>query len=181
MKKHWIGIAVLAVVTQGSASAKVDQAHGTASDGTRYYSNSVVIAAPVAKLFAAFTNTAEYRKWGSPVSAVDFKLGGVIEASYDPKGHLGDPDNIKNMLVAYVPDRLLVFRNVQAPAQLPGRAEYGKTVKVIEFASLGAGSTRVTVSGVGFGTGPTFDQLFSFFAPGDAHMLETLSAFYSAK
>jgi uncharacterized protein YndB with AHSA1/START domain len=184
MRKPWVGIAVwlaLAVAQPSFASAKVDRTQGTASDGTRYYSDSLVIAAPAAKLFAAFTSTAEYRKWGVPVSSVDFRVGGIIEASYDPKGHLGDPDNIKNMFVAYVPDRLLVFRNVQAPAQLPGREEYGKTVKVVEFASLGQGSTRVTISGVGFGAGPAFDKLLAFFAPGDAHMLEILSAFYGAK
>jgi uncharacterized protein YndB with AHSA1/START domain len=181
MKNVRIGMMVLALGIASTASAKVEQAQGKAADGTRYYADSIVIAAPAKKVFAAFTDGVEYKKWGSPVSSVDFRLGGLIEASYDPKGHLGDPDNIKNMLVAYVPDHLLVYRNVQAPAMLPGHEDYGKTVKVVELVALTPTTTRVTVSGVGFGAGAGFDKLFAFFAPGDAHMLETLSAFYSAK
>jgi hypothetical protein len=44
----------------------------------------------------------------------------------------------------------------------------------VEFEALGPNQTRVTVSGVGFGTGADFDQLYGFFSGGDAGMLATL-------
>jgi uncharacterized protein YndB with AHSA1/START domain len=147
---------------------------GVAGDGTRFYEDSLVIHAPVKTLWAAFTDGAAYRRWSVPVAAIDFRLGGMVEASYDPKGHLGGPQNIKNMFIAYIPDRLLVFRNVQAPEMLPGRDDYGKTVKTIEFQPVGPGETRVTVSGVGFAAGKGFDQLYAFFSEGDGEMLTTL-------
>ncbi|MDB5707923.1 MAG: hypothetical protein JWN66_5039 [Sphingomonas bacterium] len=151
-----------------------DQVKGTAADGARYYENSVVIEAPASKLWAAFTDINVYRLWAVPVSAIDFRLGGAIEASYDPKGHLGDPQNIRNEFIAYIPDRLLVFRNVQAPDGLPGKDDYGKTVKTLEFESLGPNRTRVTVSGMGFAPGEGFDKLYAFFSQGDGQMLLSL-------
>jgi len=159
-----------------AAPPQVRQVKGVAGDGTRYYEDSIVIDAPAHGLWTAFTDTGAYRKWATPVAAVDFRIGGVIEASYDPKGHLGDPQNIKNAFVAYIPDRLLVFRNVQAPDGLPGRNAYPKTIKTLEFEALGPTQTRVTVSGVGFGAGDDFDQLYAFFSRGDAGMLATLKA-----
>lgn len=108
------------------------------------------------------------------MSVVDFRIGGAIEASYDPRGHLGDPQNVKNAFVAYIPDRLLVFRNVQAPDGLPGREAYPKTIKTVEFEAMGPSQTRVTVSGTGFGAGADFDALYGFFSRGDGGMLAML-------
>lgn len=151
-----------------------EQVKGTAGDGTRFYEDSLVINAPAARLWAAFTDINVYRQWAVPVSAIDFRIGGAIEASYDPKGHIGDPQNIRNAFIAYIPGRLLVFQNVQAPDLLPGKADYGKTVKTVEFASLGPNQTRVTVSGMGFANGAGFDQLYAFFSQGDGQMLVSL-------
>ena len=92
-----------------------EQVKGTAGDGTRFYEDSLVIEAPAAKLWAAFTDINVYRQWAVPVSAIDFRLGGAIEASYDPKGHIGDPQNIRNAFIAYIPGRLLVFQMSRRP------------------------------------------------------------------
>jgi uncharacterized protein YndB with AHSA1/START domain len=174
--------AALAIALAGQAlAADVTAVQGKAADGTRFYEDSIVIKAPVAKLWRAFTDGKAYQAWAAPVSAVDFRLGGAIEASYDPKGHLGDPDNIKNAFIAYVPERLLVFQNVQAPHMLPGREAYAKTVKVVEFDALGADETKVTISGVGFGEGVDFDRLYGFFASGDGQLLKVLKTAFDGK
>jgi len=164
----------LLVVATPAVGHEYEQSSGTAPDGTRFYQDSLVIRAPAKALWNGFTETSAYRNWAAPVSSVDFRIGGTIEASYDPKGHLGDPDNIKNEFIAYIPGRLLVFRNVQAPGQLPGREAYGHTVKTVEFTPVDSTHTRVTVSGVGFGKGTSYDQLYAFFSEGDGEMLTTL-------
>lgn len=176
MKGLLIAAAAFAFASAALAETPVKPAYhqvkGVAGDGTRFYQDSIVIKAPVKALWAAFTDQDAYRKWaGVPVSTIDFRLGGVIEASYDPKGRLGDPQNIKNMFIAYIPDRLLVFRNVQAPDGLPSKNDYGKTVKTLEFEELGPSETRVTISGMGFSEGTGFDQLYAFFSHGDGQML----------
>jgi uncharacterized protein YndB with AHSA1/START domain len=181
MKGLLLGIALLGCATVAVAETPpkpaFGQVTGTAADGARYYEDSIVIEAPVKKLWAAFTDLASYRVWsGVPVSAIDFRLGGVIEANYNPNGHLGDPQNIKNMFIAYVPERLLVFRSVQVPDGLPGKAAYASTAKTIEFQALGPNETRVTVSGMGFAPGEDFDKLYRFFSRGDGEMLVALKA-----
>ena len=170
-----------AVQARAGPAEPVMTVEARAADGTRYYEDSLVIHAPGATLWKAFTETATYKRWSVPVSAVDFRLGGAIEASYDPKGRLGDPQNIKNAFIGYLPERLLVFRNVQAPDGLPGHEIYGQTVKIVQFEPLSADVTRVTVSGVGFGDGKAFDPLYRFFVEADGEMLKALrTAFETA-
>jgi len=169
------GLFFAAAACAESPAPGVERIKGVAADGTRYYENSLVIEAPAARLWTAFTDADAYRQWsGVPVAAIDFRLGGTVEASYLPGGRIGDPQNIRNAFIAYIPGRLLVFRNVQAPDGLPGKAEYPRTVKTIEFTPLGPGRTRVTVSGMGFAAGEGFDRLYAFFAAGDGEMLVTL-------
>jgi uncharacterized protein YndB with AHSA1/START domain len=167
-------ISSLLVLASPAIGREYQQLSGTAPDGTRFYEDSLVIRASPKQLWNAFTDANAYRRWAAPVSSVDFRIGGTIEASYDPDGHLGDPQNIKNEFIAYIPGRLLVFRNVQAPSRLPGREVYGDTIKTLEFTPLDATHTRVTVSGVGFGKGASSDQLYAFFSAGDGEMLTTL-------
>lgn len=181
MNRPFLFCLLACAAAPASAQPGVRTVEAVARDGSRYYEDSLVIAAPAAKLWAAFTDEAEFRRWSAPVSAVDFRLGGAIEASYDPKGRLGDPDNIRNAFIAYLPEHLLVFRNVQAPALLPGGEVYGRTVKILEFEPLGPAATRVTVSGVGFGPGTAFDKLYHFFLRGDAAMLASLSKAYGRR
>ncbi len=165
---------LLAAAPAQAAPETVKTVEGRAADGARYYEDSLVIHAPAVVLWTAFTDTETFRRWSAPISAIDFRLGGAIEASYDPKGKLGDPQNIKNAFIAYLPGRLLVFRNVQAPAGLPGGEVYGQTVKIIQFEPLAPDDTRVTISGIGFGDGPAFDPLYRFFVGGDGEMLKAL-------
>lgn len=168
-------VALLALPPMAQAAPEAILTEGKAGDGTRYYQDAIIIHAPAATLWAAYTETEAYRKWtGLATVAIEFRLGGSIEASYDPKGHLGDKQNIKNEFIAYIPGKLLVFRNIQAPDALPGKSAYPKTVKTLEFDPLGGDLTKVTVSGIGFGVGPDFDQLYQFFAKGDGEMLEAL-------
>ncbi len=174
------GLALVALAGLARAE-QVQTVEGKAADGARYYEDSLVIQAPAATLWAAFTDTAAFKRWSAPVSSVDFRLGGSVEASYDPKGRLGDPQNIKNAFIAYLPGRLLVFRNTQAPQALPGHEVYGQTVKVVQFEPLGPDATRVTVSGVGFADGPAFDQLYRFFVAGDGQLLSALRAAFEPK
>jgi len=182
MRTVSLALALLLATAAQAQPPAVQQKTGTAADGTRFYEDSLVIHAPAHRLFQAFTDAAAYKSWsGVPIAAIDFRIDGAVEAAYDPAGRLGDPQNVKNQLVAYVPDRLLAYRNVQAPDALPGHADYGKTAKTVELEAIDPTTTRVTVSGVGFGTGDGFDKLYAFFSGGDAAMLVQLRTAMEAR
>ena len=85
------------------------------ADGGRLLSEAITIKAPRQAVWEAFATTQGLLSWEAPVAAIDLRVGGVLEATYDAKGRLGDPGNIKHEVLGYLPGELLVFRNIQAP------------------------------------------------------------------
>jgi uncharacterized protein YndB with AHSA1/START domain len=149
-------------------------------DGARNLQQSVVIDAPLAVLWKAFVDPAEFERWNSPVAAIDLRVGGSLEASYDPAHKIGDPDNIKQRIITFIPERLLVFQNVQAPHALPNADRFQRTVIVLQYEPLGPNRTRVTLSCTGWATDPASLQIYAFFQNDNAELLEKMKAVYEA-
>ncbi|MFZ5669418.1 MAG: SRPBCC family protein [Pseudomonadota bacterium] len=143
-------------------------------DGDRVLQLSVVVKATPAEVWRVFTTGEGYREWVAPVARIDLAVDGVIEASYNPDAKIGDPDNIKNRIVAYVPERMLSIRNVQAPKALPYRDLFAQISTTIELEDLGQGRTRVMLTAVGYGPGVGFDTLYRHFEWGNAYTLDEL-------
>lgn len=183
--KHYLVViaAAMALVSVGNSHAAkknefpdvIDTSWATAT-GDRTMQLSVVVPAARAEVWAAFTTSDGYRSWATPLASVELKVDGIIETSYDAAAKPGAPDNIRNQITAYVPERLLVLRNVQAPAGFPGAAEFARTAVIIELEAVGARCTRVTLTGVGFGQGPAFDDLYRTFTWANAYSLAELKA-----
>jgi uncharacterized protein YndB with AHSA1/START domain len=146
----------------------------TEPSGERSLQLSIDVAARPHEVFEAFTTSKGFSSWAVPLAKVDFRIGGTIEASYEPSAKLGDPGNIKNAIVAYVPDRVLVIHNIQAPADFADQDLFRHTVTVIEFTGLGHGRTRVTITNAGYGAGERFDTLYRHFEWGNAYTLQAL-------
>ncbi len=142
--------------------------------GGRVLQLSIVVNAPPAAVWEAFATSKGFSTWAVPVAWVDFRVGGMMESSYLPTAKPGDGENIKNQIVSYVPGRLLSIRNVQTPSGLKHRELFGQVVQTIEFEDFGAGRTRVTMTGVGWGPGEGFDYLYRHFEWGNAYSLAEL-------
>lgn len=145
------------------------QAHGG-----KVLQMSLTVPAPRQKVWDRFTTSDGYRAWATPVAKVDGGLGGLIESSYDAKAKLGDPDNIRNQIVAWSPLRMLAIQNVQAPKALPGGKEFGDIVTIMEFEDAGPNATRVTLTAVGYKPGEPYDTLYRHFSSGNAYSLMKL-------
>jgi len=168
-----VGLAGAAAAEPAKAPDVTDTSFVMA-DGQRTLQQSVVIDAPVATLWKAFVDPAQFRRWNAPVVAIDLRVGGMLEATYDQAKAIGDPDNIKNRIITYLPERLLVFQNVQAPRALPNADRFQRTVTVVQYEPLAAGRTRVTISCTGFAADPASTQIYDFFQSGDAELLEKM-------
>ncbi|HEY7852999.1 MAG TPA: SRPBCC domain-containing protein [Caulobacteraceae bacterium] len=184
--KHFILTAAAALTLAApvvAAPAKnpdvIDTSFVTA-DGARDLQQSAVIDAPVAALWKSFVDPAEFKRWNSPVSAIDMRVGGSLEASYNPKAAIGDPNNIKHRVITFLPEKLIVFQNIQAPKELPGAAAFQRTVIIVQFEPLGPARTKVTLSCTGWGNDPASDRLYRFFEAGNAEELETWKHVYEA-
>jgi hypothetical protein len=135
---------------------------------------ALTIPAARRDVWARFTTAEGYKAWATPMAKIDFGIGGMIEASYDSRAKLGDPDNIRNRIIAYAPERMVALKNENAPASLPGREKFGEIVTIIELADAGPGQTRVTITGVGYKPGEPYDTLLRHFAWGNAYSLMKL-------
>ena len=143
--------------------------------GNRVQQIQLDIDAPIAKVWWALTTSEGFQTWAAPVAHVTLGNDGMIEASYRMTAKIGDPDNIKNRIVAFVPEHLLVLRNEHAPKNIPFSAEaFGQIRTVIEVQDLGGGRTRVIESGVGYGEGKDFDSIYSHFRSGNAEEFDLL-------
>jgi hypothetical protein len=173
------GAAALALLT-GTAQAQSPKDFPEVADGSfaeaggsKVLNLSLVIPADRKAVWSRFTTTEGYKAWATPMAKVDFGLNGLIEASYDAKAKLGDADNIRNRIVAYVPEHMLAQKNENAPASLPGREKFGEIITVIELEDA-PGGTKVTITGVGYKPGEPYDALFRHFAWGNAYSLMEL-------
>ncbi|HXA39297.1 MAG TPA: SRPBCC domain-containing protein [Phenylobacterium sp.] len=145
--------------------------------GARLLQDTVRIHAPAAVIWTALTDQAAYRAWAAPVSFIDFRVGGAIEVAFDPRGKPGDAANLKQQITAYVPGRLIAFRNLPSTVGPPGFAAYPKLAIVMELRPVSDGETEVVLSQVGYGQGPDFDALYGFFKGHNPQYLADLKAF----
>ncbi len=145
--------------------------------GARLLQDTVTIHAPVHAVWRALTDQAAYRAWAAPVSFIDFRVGGAIEVSFDPKGKQGDAANLKQQITAYVPERMIAFHNLPAPVGPPGHAVYPELAIVMELRPVVGGDTEVVLSQVGYRQGKDFDALYGFFKSHNPEYLADLKAY----
>jgi uncharacterized protein YndB with AHSA1/START domain len=167
---------LLGLVTATSLGAQVvSNTSFAAPDGSRVLQQSLVVPATRVELWDAFTTTDGIRNWAAPVVRADFRLGGIWESSYSLKAKIGDPGNIKNRYVSYVPLRMVSIQAIAAPPNFPSRELLAEIVTVIELDSLAARQTRVTISMAGYKTGAGYDTIYRHFEAGNAWSLQKLS------
>ena len=148
----------------------------TEAGGNHVLQLSLTIPAARKEVWSRFSTSEGYKAWATPMAKIDFGIGGLIEASYDSKAKPGDADNIRNRIVAYAPERMVVLKNENAPASLPGREKFNEIVTIIELAEAGPSQTRVTITGVGYKPGEPYDTLLRHFGWGNAYSLMELKA-----
>lgn len=143
-------------------------------NGSRVLKLSINIDATVSKIWKLLISSEGWQSWAVPVAWVDFGIGGMVETSYTATAVRGQPGNIKNSIVAYIPEQLLVLRNVQAPPNFEHAEDFGKTVTAINLRSISKNRSRIELDGVGFLSSPAFDKLLNQFRYGDSWTLEHL-------
>lgn len=181
---RWVAPAALAAaLVSGGLGAAVAQAPAGGlvtdvvpeADGTRTLRQSIVVAAAVEAVWAALSTGEGWRTWAAPFAQVDFRLGGIIETSYAADAQPGARANIRNEIVAYVPQRMLAIRNVQAPPNTPfDAATFQSLHTVVWLETAGARATRVTIAQPGYRGGDAYEGVLKHFRWGNGWTLEKL-------
>jgi uncharacterized protein YndB with AHSA1/START domain len=152
----------------------IDDTSQDEAGGDRVIRLSADVAAPREEIWRLLTTAEGWKSFASAFAEVDLKVGGIIETSYNPKAQAGDPDNIKNEIVAYIPGRMLAIRCVQAPRNFKHQQEFYATATVFELVPGEQQTTRVVVTAVGYRPGAAYDDLFRAFRWGNAFTLDNL-------
>ncbi len=143
--------------------------------GERTLCHETIVPAAVADVWTLWSTAEGLRTWAAPVVAMDLRPGGIFESAYDANAQIGDAGNIRNRVVAFEPGRLLVIQVASAPPGFPHADEVRELSTSIELEPLNAGETRVRVSMSGYRSGVAFDELYAFFARGNAWTLAKLN------
>jgi uncharacterized protein YndB with AHSA1/START domain len=179
MRTFVAGLAIIVFLSFPLAGQEVTDSSHAALDGTRVLQQSIDVPASILEVWEALTTSEGLRSWAVPMASVDFRLGGIWESSYRHDAAVGDPANIKNRFLAFLPPRLLVIQAVQAPPDFPHPELLPEIFTVFESAQLGPELTRVTVSMVGYREGDGYDAIYRLFERGNEWTLRKLRTRFS--
>jgi len=174
---------LLALAAAGAAQATskadlaaVRETSSLETSGARTLQHTVRVRSTPAVVWQALTYPPSYRVWVASASAIDLKVGGRVDVAFDPKAAPGDPPDLSQEITAYVPERMIAFRNLKSPP-LPGVGVYGRLAIVMLLTPVGDGETEVSLSQVGYGAGADFDALYGFFRSHNPEYLADLKAY----
>ena len=124
----------------------------------------IVIEAPVADVWSAYTTEEGYTAWAAPKARIDLRVGGTILTQYGADAEVGDPGTNTLHIVNYVPERVLTLRAEIADNWPEVMKQDGERLtNIILFEALSPKRTRVESYGVGYGTSPEYEGLLEFF------------------
>jgi uncharacterized protein YndB with AHSA1/START domain len=170
-------LAALASASTAAAASAVIDASRAEPDGTRTMHLSIEVPAPVAEVWAALTTSEGWRGWAAPMAQVDFRLGGVIETSYNIAAAPGAHGNIRNEIIAFAPQRMFAIRNVQAPPKTAFDVPTFQSLHTVVLVDpVDERRTRVSFVQPGYRAGEPWDTVYKHFAWGNAWTLEQLKA-----
>lgn len=155
----------------GQATSQTD----TLPSGELMLSQEIIINTTVDKLWRAYTDTAEWKKWVTPVVEMDFRINGTIKSHYDSTATIGDPGTIVTHVLNYIPHQQITMQaelNENFPDFMKG--EEKNLYSIVRFEEVGAEQSRLTIYGIGYRNEPQWRELLGFFIQGNEMTLNKL-------
>ncbi len=147
----WCGLAV-AAGTFLSAAALADE---------RAIDAQIVVAAPIEKVWQAWTTRAGIQTFFAPDAEIDPRVGGAFHIHMDPLAEPGMKGADEMRFMALQRPTMLSF-DWNAPPSLP-EARAQRTFVVVRLEPVDADSTRVTLHHTGWGEGGEWDKTYAYF------------------
>lgn len=155
-------------------SQKVKNSSFTSPGGERVLRHELVIEASLEELWNAMTTEDGLKSFMVPTAKVELKTGGAWETNYRAGSRIGDPDNIRNQVLCYIPLEMLALKINLTAAFPEGPRNAGTLFAVMTFKQLEPKRVLVTESMLGWGRGPDWDKTYGFFEWGNAYTLGQL-------
>lgn len=130
-----------------------------AGAGVRSFMKTAEVQAPAPAVFHAWASAEGWRAvYDRPEcrADIDLRVGGRYEWLFD-----GRTGSNGCQVLAYIPDRMISFSWNAPPTQPESRAK--RTWVVVELEPIAGDRTRVTLTHLGFGDGPAWDETRDYF------------------
>ncbi len=145
------------------------------SGGIGWLEHRVAVAAPPDAVWQAYTTGEGLRGWAAPFVTADFRLDGPMESGYALDARPGDPDNILDRFIAFLPGRMLAFRTETMPANAPMDGALWLTMhQVVELVVRPGGGTEICQTVVGFRDGDGYRAIRDYMTVGNRWVLRLL-------
>lgn len=174
MKAAWMIAAMLVLASPAAAQAPVRADRIDEADGTITLVHELEIAAPVDAVWRAISTAEGWVGWAVPVAWQDPDDADILETSYDVGAQPGAAQNIRQRFLLRVPNRLLAFQTIKAPAGFADAEQFAGVRTVFELSPAGPDRTRVRLTGTGYPRNEAGLRLLTFFDRGNAATLESL-------
>ena len=132
------------------------------------------IDAPVPEVWQALMTKPGMESWMVAHAEIDLRLGGRMRTQYDPKGVIGDPNTIENIILAYEPQRMYAIKVGKPPEKFPFKTAVKDLWTVVRMEPLGEHQTRVTITGMGYNDSEESQKMRAFFERGNQWTLDKL-------
>jgi uncharacterized protein YndB with AHSA1/START domain len=161
---------------------KIQSKIQTTEAGELILVETVLIAAPIDKVWDAYTTTSGYAAWAAPVVQIDFRVGGTIRTHYGANAKIGDPGTNTLRIVNYVPQKLLTLQadvSDNWPEIMKSQAKH--LYNVIQFEELPGKKTRIVSYGLGYRDNQEMRNLMNFFIRANRSLYAELIAFLESE
>lgn len=163
---------LVAALIGAPASADVTVSSKVEADGTTTQTHEVVVPAPAEEVWRAISTPGGWMTWAVPYAwATDDPE--IMETSYEEPERSDRTQVIQQRFLARIPNKLLVYRTVKAPAGFPHWEDYRQVVSVIELLPEGA-NTRARLTSAGYPDNEGGRELLRFFGSGNAEAMQYL-------
>ncbi|MFM2121116.1 MAG: hypothetical protein RL722_2584 [Pseudomonadota bacterium] len=181
LRPIWLAVLALTLAPSGHAAAQQQPAVTAAASSSataaaepdgRVIRHSVVVPAPLAEVWQAWTTRDGVRSFFAPEAVIDARPGGAFQIQFDPLAEPGARGADEMRYMALQPMRMLSF-DWNAPPHLP-EARAQRTFVLLHFEPVDATHTRVRLLHSGWGEGGQWDQAHAYFSRAWGNVLANL-------
>tara|TARA_R110002033_G_scaffold162572_1_gene199319 strand:+ start:5395 stop:6423 length:1029 start_codon:yes stop_codon:yes gene_type:complete len=162
------------ILIKETAESQID----TLQSGELMLKQQIVINTAIDKVWNAFSEPEEWKKWVTPVVEMDFKINGTIKSNYEPTAIIGDKGTIIIHILTYIPHKQIVMQaelNENFPEFIKG--EEKNLFSVFDFERTSENQTKVTIYGLGYKNEKKWQELLHFFVEGNELSLNNLKKY----
>lgn len=162
-------MAMLLVVASATIPMLAQPSMGTTKD--RAVRVEGTVNAPVQQVWRVFTTSEGAEEFFAQKANIELAIGGPYEIQFDPKDERSGTRGLK--ILSYAPEEMISFQ-WNAPPELP-EVRNGGTWVVVEMKPVDGNRTHVTITHLGWKTGPQWDQAYVHFQSGWGDLMARLA------